>query len=154
MSIIARAAAPKSQPIRILMIFIQCACAAAAGTMIKCSNGSDMCPERPSLTSSRGAGSSCRAGEEPRRAPLPPSFPAIGFEPKANCRRQRQSSSKRRRLTCRLLSLFRLSGFRMTEVGKEGRKWEGEGRGEGEEAHSARPSGGRSVGRVWLRPGR
>lgn len=32
------------RPIRIVMIFIQCAC--AARTMIKCSNGSDMCPKR------------------------------------------------------------------------------------------------------------
>ena len=51
----------------------------------------------------------------PRRLrPLPPSLPSICFEPKANCRRQRQSSSKREATFNLSSSLFHHSGFLMT----------------------------------------
>ena len=116
---------------------------------MKCSNGgSDMCPKRHVVNGhlvSWGEGT-VPLGAAAAGRPLPPSLPSICFEPKANCRRQRQSSSKREATFNLSSSLFHHSGFLMTG----GRKQVKERGREGEKAHSAGPSSDREL----VRPGR
>ena len=92
---------------------------------MKCSNGgSDMCPKRHVVNGhlvSWGEGT-VPLGAAAAGRPLPPSLPSICFEPKANCRRQRQSSSKREATFNLSSSLFHHSGFLMTGGGSKLRK--------------------------------
>ena len=95
------------RPIRIVMIFIQCAC--AARTMIKCSNGSDMCPKRHVVN---GHLVSRRGGRVPypsaRRLPgaggpsLRPSLQSVLSRRQIADDNGRVRQRERRRLTCRL----------------------------------------------------
>ena len=109
--------------------------------MIKCSNGSDMCPKHPSRQPRAAALEGCRGHDHKMLGAhsLPPSLLQSVLSRGQIADDNGSVRAFVKEATFNLSSsLFRLSGFLMTDG--EARK--GGGREGREEAHSARPSGG------------